>query len=110
MTRFTAHLYSGHANVIKLRNRPFQSAPEMDEALIANRNAAVKGNDDVHTLGDLFYHSVAPDEDTLKRLKGRKHLILGNYDNCWIIMADPLQYFAEVTDLLTYKRRRLSPV
>jgi calcineurin-like phosphoesterase family protein len=104
MIYFTADLHFGHANIIRFCNRPFQSAQEMDETLIANWNAVVKGNDDVYILGDLFYRNVTPAEDTLKRLKGRKHLILGNHDKRLTATVDFTRYFAEVTNLLTYKR------
>jgi calcineurin-like phosphoesterase family protein len=104
MIYFTADLHFGHANLIQFCNRPFQSAEEMDEALVDNWNSVVKGNDDIYILGDLFYRNVTPAEDTLKRLKGRKHLILGNHDKRWIGTADLPRYFVEVTNLLTYKR------
>jgi calcineurin-like phosphoesterase family protein len=104
MIYFTADLHLGHANVIRFCNRPFASAGEMDEALIANWNETIKGNDDVYILGDLFYRNETPAEKTLKRLKGRKHLILGNHDKRWVRGIDLTKYFAEVTNLLMYKR------
>jgi calcineurin-like phosphoesterase family protein len=104
MIYFTADLHLGHANVIRFCNRPFADVEEMDGALIANWNATVNGNDEVYILGDLFYRNVTPAEVTLKRLKGRKHLILGNHDKRWIKTVDLPRYFAEVTNLLTYKR------
>jgi len=104
MIYFTADLHLGHANVIRFCNRPFQSVEEMDEALIAYWNAVVKNNDDIYILGDLFYRNAIPAEETLKKLKGRKHLILGNHDKSWTAAIDLPRYFAEVTNLLTYKR------
>ena len=52
---FIADTHFGHANVIKFCARPFASVEEMDETLIENWNAKVKGCDTVFVLGDMFY-------------------------------------------------------
>ncbi len=46
-------------------------------------------------LGDLFFRSatVGP---VLERLKGKKHLILGNHDDSWIGKVDRDRYFLSV--------------
>ena len=80
---FTADTHFGHANVIKFCARPFASAEEMDEALIERWNAKVKGCDTVYIVGDMFYRAENV-EETLRRLKGRKHLITGNHDRSWM--------------------------
>lgn len=104
MIYFTADLHLGHYNVIRFCNRPFETVAEMDDVLITNWNAVVNRNDDVYILGDLFYRNEIPAEETLERLKGKKHLILGNHDKRWVKDVDRPRYFAEVTNLLTYKR------
>ena len=48
MIYFTADTHFGHENVIRFCGRPFSCAAEMDEALIANWNSRVKGNDTVY--------------------------------------------------------------
>lgn len=55
----------------------------MNEALVENWNRRVKGNDTVYVLGDLFYR-FSGYEDILVRLKGEKHLIIGNHDSSWL--------------------------
>jgi calcineurin-like phosphoesterase family protein len=100
---YTADLHLGHANVIRFCDRPFGSVEEMDEALIENWNAVVRGNDDVYVLGDFFYRNAEPAEPTIRRLKGRKHLILGNHDKKWIRGVDLARLFVEVTNMLAYK-------
>ena len=50
MIYFTADTHFGHENVIRFCDRPFSSANEMDEAMIANWNARVRGNDTVYIL------------------------------------------------------------
>ncbi len=95
MIYFTADLHLGHANVVKLSKRPFSSVEEMDEALIANWNARVKGNDTVYIVGDLIYKSKEP-EGYLSRLKGKKVLICGNHDG-WVEKVDREKYFLSVS-------------
>ncbi|GGD87979.1 hydrolase [Aureimonas endophytica] len=79
---FTSDTHFGHANVIRLSNRPFEGISEMREHLIAAWNAVVRSDDDVYHLGDFAYRATA--NETAKifaRLHGRKHLIVGNHDN-----------------------------
>jgi calcineurin-like phosphoesterase family protein len=104
MIYFTADLHIGHANIIRFCQRPFQSVDEMNGALIAGWNSVVRENDDVYVLGDLFYRNAAPAEETLRQLKGRKRLILGNHDKRWTKTVDLARHFAEVANLLIYKR------
>ena len=80
MIFFTADLHLGHANVIQYCNRPFESADEMDEALIQNWNNTVKPRDEVYILGDFTMGSPAKAHGYLTRLKGRKYFIRGNHD------------------------------
>ena len=79
-TWFTSDLHFGHANVIKYCNRPYASAEEMDEALIANWNANVKSDNTVIILGDVFFCKEDRAISILRRLNGRKKLLLGNHD------------------------------
>lgn len=80
MVYFIGDLHFGHANIIRLCNRPFVDSDEMDEALIKNWNDKVKKDDDVYILGDFCYKSKNSPDYYLKRLNGRKHLIVGNHD------------------------------
>jgi len=100
---FTADLHLGHENIIRYCNRPFANVEEMDESLLAKWNEAVKENDVVYILGDLFYRNSVPAEQTLKAMKGKKHLILGNHDKGWVKGVDLSKYFVETSNLLTYK-------
>ena len=95
---FTADTHFGHTNVIKFCVRAFASAEEMNETLIENWNAK-KGCDTVFVLGDMFYRceNVA---DILRRLKGKKHLILGNHDRSWMDQVDLEDYFIGVDRIL----------
>lgn len=70
MIYFTADTHFWHENIIRFCNRPFTCAAEMDEALIANWNSRVKGNDIIYILGDMFFgQSIL--KKSLNGLKGK---------------------------------------
>lgn len=98
--RFTlADLHLGHekcCTVFKREDgsplRPFASAEEMDEALVANWNAVVGPKDKVYVLGDVAI--ARRNLATLGRLTGRKVLVKGNHDV--FKTKDYLKYFEEI--------------
>ena len=83
MIYFTADAHFGHANIIKMCERPFPDVETMNESMIAAWNERVHGNDTVYIVGDLFFRCADP-ESILKRLKGKKRLIVGNHDGTWM--------------------------
>ena len=79
---FTSDLHLHHKNIMRYCNRPFPSVEEMDEAIINNWNKTVADEDTVYVLGDwVWTFSIGKCAETLKKLKGKKYLILGNHDN-----------------------------
>ena len=83
---FTADTHFGHAAARALYRRPFPSVAAMDEAMVARWNEVVGPGDEVWHLGDFV---VGPRKGAtvaeaasalLARLKGRKHLVIGNND------------------------------
>lgn len=68
----------GHANIIKLANRPFQTLEEMDETMIDRWNMQVNKNDTVYHLGDFSYKANAQKYES--KLNGRMIKIRGNHD------------------------------
>lgn len=80
---FTSDTHFGHKNIIKLCNRPYEDAAQMDEDMIAKWNSVIKPNDIVWHLGDLSMHRSTwqPDAKIVERLHGRKNIIVGNHDN-----------------------------
>ena len=72
---------------------------EMDKAMIQNWNDRVTGNDTVYILGDMFFRSTNA-EGILKRLKGKKRLIVGNHDGSWMTKFDYARYFFSVDKFL----------
>lgn len=99
MIYFIADTHFGHENVIRFCDRPFSSADDMDEAMIANWNARVRGNDTVYILGDMFFRSTNA-EAILQRLRGKKRLIVGNHDGSWMAKFDYARYFVSVDNFL----------
>lgn len=78
---FTADPHFGHANIIQHCKRPFSTAEEMDERMVANWNAVVGKRDTAYILGDFAYRcTMEYAVGILKRLNGNKHIILGNHD------------------------------
>ena len=98
---FTADTHFGHENVIDMCNRPFASINDMNEEIIMRWNAKVKGNDVVYIIGDVFFRCSDP-EEILKRLKGKKRLILGNHDGSWISKVDLKLYFESVENMVEF--------
>lgn len=84
MVYFVGDLHFGHTNIIRLCNRPFETADDMDDALIENWNKKVKKEDEVYILGDFCYKSKKAPDYYLKRLNGKKHLIVGNHDHYFL--------------------------
>ena len=98
MTFYIADLHLGHKNVLRFDNRPFSTIEENDEYIIAQWNEAVSDDDDVWILGDISWHSASKTAELLKRLKGRKHLCIGNHDHKLIKSAYVRQQFVEIVD------------
>lgn len=94
---YIADWHYNHANILSFDNRPWVSVEAMNEAMIANWNAAVGKGDMVYILGDMFWHKndAAP---VLDRLNGQKVLILGNHD--WRFSGDLQKKFVKITEYL----------
>lgn len=80
MDYFIADLHFWHANIIKACNRPYKDIEHMNESLIHNWNVTVKDKDDIYIIGDLGIGNISNIMECILRLKGRKHLVLGNHD------------------------------
>ena len=97
-TYFIADTHFGGTKTMKRSGRPFRDAEEMDETMINLWNDAVEDDDDGYILGD-FASDWQTKEDVfniLEQLKGKKHLIIGNHDECWLNQCtdeELLRYF-----------------
>ncbi len=99
MIYFTADPHFGHANIVKMCGRPFEDIEEMNEALITAWNDRVSGNDTVYIVGDMFFRCEDA-ESILKRLKGKKRLIVGNHDGSWVGKVELGRFFISVDHYL----------
>lgn len=78
---FTSDHHFGHRGIIQMSDRSFLTVDDMDEELIKRWNERVRGSDIVYHLGDLTMGASAErGAEIFKRLRGRKHLIVGNHD------------------------------
>ena len=76
------HLF--HKNVTgegsNFDNRPFKTLEEMHEIIKTNWNNIVTNADHVYILGDLAWKENEDVISFVSKLKGNKHLIVGNHD------------------------------
>jgi calcineurin-like phosphoesterase family protein len=79
-TFFTSDQHYRHKNICEYAGRPFTSVEEMDEQLIKNHNETVSIKDEVWFLGDFGFMNESRIKTYLRRLNGKKNLILGNHD------------------------------
>lgn len=103
MNYYISDLHLGHYGIMKHSNRPFSSVEEMDETIINNWNSVVKDEDDVYIGGDFCYKSGKNPIEYLKRLKGRKHLCVGNHDNKLLKDSNFRKYFVEIKPMMTIR-------
>ena len=110
MILYTADLHLGHVNIIRMDHRPFSDADEMDEYLIAKWNDRVQNDDEVYMLGDFCYRSGKDPVQYLRRMKGRKHLVVGNHDTKLINNKPAMAYFDTVKNSMQITLCRYHPV
>ena len=104
MTRrefFTADSHFGHANIIRMCNRPFGSIEEHDRTIVENWNSVVGKDDVVWHLGDVFYGTEPKlARKTFESLNGHKRLLLGNHDfrgGTRSLRWESVQHYAETS-------------
>lgn len=84
MNIYTADPHFGHANILRLCDRPFADLDAMHSHYIETFREAVGPDDDLWILGDLAYGRSAARLSAITAifdaLPGRKHLVAGNHD------------------------------
>lgn len=100
MNFYIADTHFGHRSVLAFDGRPFADVEEMDRTMIQWWNSRVQRDDHVYIVGDFAYRSELPEEWYLERLKGRKHLIIGNHDKRLLKNEKAMSHFEEVDKML----------
>ena len=93
---FISDLHLGHANILRIDNRPFSSIEEHDEVIMQNWNNRVHSNDEVWILGDISFYRVPRVVEILRLLNGKKRLCIGNHDGAYMKSAEFRGCFEEI--------------
>lgn len=81
MRYYISDLHFFHDNMnTKMDKRGFESLEVMNEYMISQWNKKVRKNDEVVILGDLSIEKGEKTNEILRRLNGRKYLVVGNHD------------------------------
>lgn len=105
MIYYISDLHLADERIFKLCRRPFSSLAEYETKLIDNWNSKVTENDDVYVLGDLATGSAEIIKRFFSKVRGRKHLIVGNHDEEYLneyiltesfVGVDRLRYINDV--------------
>lgn len=80
MIYFTSDFHFAHITEDCWKARGFSSMEEMCEKIIENYNKVVRDKDHVYILGNCMLNNNNIGLEYMKRLKGKKHLIVGNHD------------------------------
>lgn len=95
---FTSDLHLGHENILASRPQ-FSNLQEMNTYIIEKWNAKVREEDEVYILGDFSYRSEYCASYYLQRMRGYKHLIIGNHDFKWMKNVNVYDYFETVQNM-----------
>lgn len=82
-----ADTHFNHGNILGFTQpdgslvRSFSSTDEMNEVMIQRWNRVVGKNDKVYHLGDVYFGDAKEADVILKRLNGKKRLVVGNHDD-----------------------------
>lgn len=99
MNYYISDLHIGDKKIFELCNRPFKSLEEYENYLIKSWNSKVTENDDVYVLGDLANGSPKAVKEFFSKVRGRKHLILGNHDENYVTEYSSTNSFVSIQRL-----------
>ena len=68
MIYYISEPHFGHANIIRLCSRPFDSVEEMDKVIMENWNLHVSDSDDIYILGDLMFRNTRPPDGSARNM------------------------------------------
>jgi len=91
------------------QKRGFSSLDNMNEYIIECWNKTIQKKDDVFILGDFAFDRKGNVGPLLERLKGRKHLILGNHDH-FIRSGCNVSIYESLVEVCHYKELKYNKV
>lgn len=100
MNLYISDTHFGHRNVIKFDHRPFADITDMDNVMIRLWNSRVQDDDHVYIIGDFAYRNEKAAEWYLQKLKGHKHLVIGNHDGYTLNNPAAMKYFESVDKMM----------
>ena len=104
MNKYTSDLHLGHENILCYGARAkFKCIEDMNTYFIERWNESVDSDDDVWICGDFSYKSKVDVGHYLKKLRGKKHLIVGNHDVKWMKNCRLSDYFESVNHMEVIK-------
>lgn len=103
MNLYIADLHFGHRNAITFDHRPFADCDEMDMAMIQLWNSRVAPDDHVYIIGDFAHRSEKDEAWYLQKLRGHKHLVIGNHDGKLLQNEKAMAYFESVDKMMDIK-------
>ena len=80
MIYFSSDLHFSHNKEFVWQERGFTSVKEMNEAIVERFNSILTDEDTLYLLGDCYMGLLDESIPYLKKIKGKKHLIIGNHD------------------------------
>lgn len=92
--KWTADWHFLHKNMLRYCNRPFKDTNHMHKSIIENFNDVLTENSHLWILGDVSMTSTSNMNKVaalISKIKGHKHLVLGNHDE-----ARPYTYINHV--------------
>jgi len=99
--RFISDLHFNHVNMAKRRG--FKDVKQMNDYIISKWNEVVNKKDVTYILGDITMEKKEGYE-LLHKLKGIKHVVLGNHDMRQHI-TELLKYVNSVSGVINYKKK-----
>jgi len=78
---FTSDTHFSHKNIIRWCGRPWETAEEMDAALIQKWNEVVPKDGIIFHLGDFCFGGADRWKKIRKSLNGKIYLVMGNHDS-----------------------------
>jgi calcineurin-like phosphoesterase family protein len=78
---FTADFHLGHKNIIRYRNRPFDTVEEMNRTIVERLSILVKTNDLLYFFGDFCIGPKAKAVELRREIRCKKiFAVPGNHD------------------------------